>query len=130
MKVLVVEDTNDTRHMIRSLLRMKGHDVVEAINGLEAFNVARKEKPDLILMDLNMPVLDGFSSVRIIRVQEETAHIPIVAISAYLDSKEWKDKAIEAGCSETMTKPVDFKAFDNLLNKYSTGKNESSDPKP
>jgi CheY-like chemotaxis protein len=117
MNILVVDDTNDTRFLLRALLQKRGHFVVEATNGLEAFNIARKTVPDLILMDLHMPVLDGFSSIRLIRTLESIGQAPIIVISAFLDNG-WKEKAIEAGCTETLSKPIDLNKFSRLINKY------------
>ena len=102
MKVLIVDDYEDTREMLKMMLEMRGCVVVEAANGLEAVEVAMREKPDLILMDLNMPVLDGWEATRRLTTQEATRHIPIVAITANCAGNSG-DRALAAGARECMS---------------------------
>jgi CheY-like chemotaxis protein len=117
MKVLIVEDFDDTRELLRMMVRMKGCDSAEATNGQEAVEMASSEHPDLILMDLNLPVLDGWEATRRISARRETQDIPIVAVSAQC-SGDWKDKALRAGARECLEKPLDLTAFDRLLSRY------------
>jgi CheY-like chemotaxis protein len=119
MKVLIAEDFDDTRELISMIMRMKGCETAEARDGAEAVQMAASERPDLILMDLNMPVLDGWEATRRIRARGETSHIPVVAISAQCDG-DWHARALAAGARECLQKPVDFAAFDKLLDRYPT----------
>src|SRR5258705_10268571 len=104
---LVVEDFEDSRFMMRRLLEMAGYSVVEATDGEQAVKLAVEKKPELILMDLSLPKLDGLAATRIIREQEDLGHVPIVAVSAH-DSPESRVEALQAGCNEYVTKPIDF----------------------
>ena len=113
--VLLVEDYEDTRLMMRQQLELGGFRVVEASDGREAVERAEKQRPAVILMDLNMPVLDGFTAALRIREREETRGVPIVALTAY-DTSEFRAAARAVGCSEYLPKPV---AFDQLLSLVS-----------
>lgn len=117
MKVMIVEDFNDTREMLKLMLEMKGCDVVEAVDGREAVDCALGDGLDLILMDLNLPVLSGYEATREIVASPITRHIPVVAISAQC-SGERKQRALEAGCLECLSKPIDMPALDEVLNRY------------
>jgi CheY-like chemotaxis protein len=119
MKVLIVEDFDDTRDLLATIVRLKGCEASEATNGQEAIDVARREQPDLILMDLNLPILDGWEATRRIHLQRETSHIPVVAISAQCVG-DWRERALKAGARECMQKPVNFAAMDSLLERYPT----------
>jgi len=114
--VLVVEDFEDNRFMMRRLLEMSGYRVVEAVNGQEAVDIAQREEPDLILMDLSLPLLDGLSATRRIREQVALRKVPIVAVSAH-DTADFHAEALAAGCNEYVTKPIDFDQLENLLNR-------------
>jgi CheY-like chemotaxis protein len=115
-KVLVVEDYNDVRRMMCIMLRQYGFDVIEASDGYEAVEMALDGKPDLIFMDLAMPILDGVSAVKAIRAHDELKHTPIVAVTAYHDF--YKDKAKAVGCNEVIQKPLDFERLQPLVNEY------------
>lgn len=115
--VLVVDDAADIREMLGLMLSMKGCRVVEAANGREAVELAPQVRPDLILMDLSMPVLDGYEATRRIHGRRETSAIPIVAVSAFCDP-HGQQKALEAGCVECVGKPVDFGLLDRLLETH------------
>ena len=117
MKVLIVEDFDDTRELLRMMVEMKGCEAAEATNGQEAVEMAASERPDLILMDLNLPVLDGWEATRRIKSMRETSGIPVVAVSAQC-SGDWKDRALRAGARECLEKPLDLSAFDRLLSRY------------
>ena len=116
LTVMVVEDFEDNRFMMRRLLEMSGYRVVEAINGQEAVETARRELPDLILMDLSLPLLDGLAATRRIREQKELSKVPIIAVSAH-DTADFHAEAIAAGCNEYVTKPIDFDQLEELLNR-------------
>jgi two-component system, cell cycle response regulator DivK len=115
MLILVADDFEETRSVMRLLLEMKGHAVVEAADGREAVEGAISHDPDLILMDLSMPVMDGFDATRCLRKQAATARTPIVALTAHSDHGAWRAKAISCGCNECYAKPLDFDALDRLL---------------
>jgi CheY-like chemotaxis protein len=103
--VLVVEDYEDTRVLMRRQLELGGFRVVEAADGREAVERAERERPAVILMDLNMPVLDGFTAALRIRERKEMRGVPIVALTAY-DTAEFRAAARAVGCSEYVAKPV------------------------
>jgi CheY-like chemotaxis protein len=104
---LLVEDFEDSRFMMRRLLEYDGYRVVEATDGEEAVKMALQERPQLILMDLSLPKLDGLEATRRIRGDKASAKTPIIAVSAH-DSPQTREGALAAGCNEYVTKPVDF----------------------
>ncbi len=114
--VLVVEDFEDNRFMMRRLLEMSGYRVIEAVNGQEAIEAAQREHPDLILMDLSLPLLDGLSATRRIRAQPNLRQVPIIAVSAH-DTTDFHAEALAAGCNEYVTKPIDFDELEELLKR-------------
>jgi two-component system, cell cycle response regulator DivK len=114
--VLVVEDFEDNRFMMRRLLEMSGFRVLEAVNGVQAVEMAAGERPDIILMDLSLPLLDGLSATRRIRENGELRRVPIVAVSAH-DSADFHTEALAAGCNEYVTKPIDFDRLVELLER-------------
>src|SRR6185369_7977984 len=118
-KVLLVEDTEDNRFMMRRLLEMSGYRVVEAMNGEEAVNLARAEQPQLILMDLSLPVIDGLAATRLIRKLPALEATPIIAVSAH-DTSDFQDEAVEAGCNSYVTKPIDFNQLEQLIQQLLT----------
>jgi two-component system, cell cycle response regulator DivK len=115
--VLVVDDHEDIRELMRISLQAEGCHVVEAANGKEAVELAPQVGPRLILMDLSMPVLDGYEATRQIHQQPQLQDIPIVAVSAYCDPQN-RQKALAAGCVECVGKPVDFGLINDLLARY------------
>jgi len=115
-KVLVVEDYADTRTMMRYLLQHFGYEVLEAADGQEAVNIARLNHPDLILMDISMPAMDGLTATKIIRTIDGFAKIPIIAVTAY--GKSYYRQAIEAGCDDLINKPLDFDNLQPILEQY------------
>lgn len=112
--VLLVEDYDETRYMIGLQLRMNGYRVVEAADGQEAVEMAQREHPDLILMDLNLPVIDGFTATRRIREQAEMREVPIVALTAY-GTPDYRHRALAAGCNEFITKPINLDCLERTL---------------
>jgi two-component system cell cycle response regulator DivK len=112
--VMVVEDYEEARHMISMVLRMSGYVVVEATNGQEAVELARRTRPNVILMDLHLPVLDGLAATRRIREQPETRDVPVVALTAH-GTPDYRLKALAAGCNEFLTKPLDFDQLERTL---------------
>ena len=114
--LLLVEDTEDNRFMMRRLLEMEGYRVVEARNGEEAVKVAKDEKPALILMDLSLPVIDGLAATKLIRRMPEFKDVPIIAVSAH-DIADFQEEALTAGCNRYITKPIDFGELENLISE-------------
>jgi CheY-like chemotaxis protein len=117
MKILIVDDSADIRSMLSTYFQVVGYQVVEATNGLRAVEVAKKEYIDLILMDLYMPVMDGFAATQAIRQKPRTQSIPIIAISAYLDHSS-KERALKAGCNAVIDKTAHPNIIEALVDKY------------
>jgi two-component system, cell cycle response regulator DivK len=114
--VLVVEDYDDVRELMSIWLEGSGYRVVEARDGEAAVEAARRECPDLVIMDMSLPTLDGLSATAAIRQIEELCHVPVIACSAH-DVQEWSDKALAAGCNDFVSKPVDFAALEKALKR-------------
>ena len=114
---MVVEDYDDTRLLLKKGLEGLGYAVVEASNGQEAVDIASREHPDLILMDLDLPILDGIAATQHIRQQAGLESVPIVAVTAYPMSYT-RVKAFAKGCDEYMPKPIDMTELENLVNRY------------
>jgi CheY-like chemotaxis protein len=106
-KVLIVEDNEMNRDMLSRRLERRGFEVAIAVDGGEAVTCARSEKPDLILMDMSLPVMNGWEATRIIRDDANTAGIPVIALTAHSMPGD-REKAMEAGCNDYDTKPVDL----------------------
>ena len=113
--IMVAEDFEDTRTLLRRALELRGYHVVEARDGLEAVELVEQQCPDLILMDLNMPHLDGLAATE--RIRECRAlcqQVTIVAITAH-DTYGMREAALEAGCNEYLTKPIDLERLENIV---------------
>jgi CheY-like chemotaxis protein len=117
MTVMVVDDNEDLREMLRFMVERLGYEVVEAENGHEAVEMARSRCPNLILMDLSMPVMDGFAATRLLRKIEDMCNVPIIAISANRREQSQAD-ALAAGCNDYLTKPVNFHQLHSLLGNF------------
>jgi len=113
-RVLLVEDTEDNRFMMRRLLELSGFNVAEATNGAEAVRSAEFERPEIILMDLSLPVIDGLAATRRIRQLPELAGVPIIAVSAH-DTADFHAEALAAGCNAYVTKPIDYSDLEDLI---------------
>ena len=114
--VLIVEDYADTRTMMKYLLQGYGYQVIEAENGQEAVDSCKLQQPDLILMDLSLPVMDGLTATQIIRKFDGGGKVPIIAVTAYGNS--YYRQAIEAGCDDLINKPLDFNNLEPILEQY------------
>ena len=115
LTALVVDDYADSRHIFRRMLEMRGFGVAEAADGEEAVEAARRGCPDLILMDLNMPRMDGLMAASLIReLRGACEEVVIVAVTAF-DTYGMKDAALEAGCDDYLVKPVDFDELYKVL---------------
>jgi two-component system, cell cycle response regulator DivK len=106
-KLLLVEDNEMNRDMLSRRLQRNGYDVVFAPDGSIALNLASSEQPALILMDMSLPVMDGWEATRRIKANPSTASIPIIALTAHAMAGD-KEKAMDAGCEDYDTKPIDF----------------------
>jgi len=115
--IMVVEDYDDTRLLLKRGLEGLGYTVLEASNGQEAVDIAGREHPDLILMDLDLPILDGIAATQRIRQQTDLDNVPIVAVTAYPMSYTHV-KAFAKGCDEYMAKPIDMTELANLVSRY------------
>jgi CheY-like chemotaxis protein len=115
--IMVVEDYDDTRMLLKQALEMLGYSVLEASNGQEAVDIADRERPDLILMVLDLPILDGIAATQRIRQQEHMESVPIVAVTAYPLSYS-RVKAFAKGCNEYMPKPIDMSELARVVNRY------------
>ena len=103
-RILVVEDQDDNRQIIRDMLAATDYEIMEAVNGEEALAAVAKERPDLILMDIQMPILDGYEATRRIKADPALRAIPIIAITSYALSGD-EQKARAAGCNDYVPKP-------------------------
>jgi CheY-like chemotaxis protein len=117
--VMLVEDYRDTREMMRQMLELKGCRVVEASNGQEAIQLSQQGGLDLVLMDLNMPVLDGFTATLRIREYERTRDVPVVAVTAF-DTAEFRAAADAVGCCDFVVKPLDPEYLSALITRLLT----------
>ena len=113
-RVLVVEDNALNIKLVRTLLRLEGHEVVEVSTGERAVEIAAQIKPDLILMDIQLPGINGLEACALLKADPRTATIPIIALTSYAMPGD-KDKALAAGCAGHMTKPIDVKSFGSTI---------------
>lgn len=114
--ILVAEDSADSREMMSTLLSLKGYDVLSAENGLEAVEVASTKLPDLILVDLELPKLDGLGVARKLRNRHGLTAVPIIMVSGH-DPARHREAALRAGCTDYLVKPIDFDRLDEILTK-------------
>ncbi len=106
-KILLVEDNEMNRDMLSRRLERKGYEVVLALDGQSGVEMAQSQAPDLVLMDMSLPVLDGWEATRRLKADAATQHIPVIALTAHAMSSD-REKAIEAGCDDYDTKPVEL----------------------
>jgi two-component system cell cycle response regulator DivK len=114
LTILVVEDYEDTSLAMRLALERKGYRIIEASDGEQAVEVAARERPDVVLMDLNLPVLDGLAAAGRIRANPGSRDIIIVAVTAHQD-QDYRARALTAGCNAFVTKPIDFEWLNDLI---------------
>ena len=112
--VLVVDDFDDTRLLLRTWLERRGFRVIEAENGMDAINQAETESPDLIIMDMQMPKLDGLSATRRIRGLKSLNSVPIVAVSAY-GADQFREQGLPAGCDEYVSTPFQPATLEGII---------------
>ena len=115
--IMVVDDTEGVRRIIMMQLKTLGYRVAGAQSGLEAVEIIKQEHPALVLMDINMPEVDGLQTTRIIRQTAGIDNIPIIGLSAH-HGAEIRNTALAAGCNEFVTKPIEFRLLGNLINQH------------
>lgn len=115
-KILIVEDYADARNFMKFLIESYGYQALEASDGEQAVQKVQQEQPDLVLMDLSMPIMDGLAATRVIRGFDKTAKLPIIAVTAYGES--FYKQALEAGCDDLINKPIDFATLEPVLDQY------------
>jgi two-component system, cell cycle response regulator DivK len=116
IKILVVEDNELNADMLSQRLTRKGYEIIFAVDGEEAIQVAKKSKPQLILMDMGLPILDGWEATRRLKADPETKHIPIIALTAHSMADD-REQALNVGCEEYETKPVNFTRLIDKIEK-------------
>lgn len=114
-RILVIEDNETNMYLVGFILRKNGHEVIEARSGEEGVELAVKEKPDLILMDIQLPGIDGLEATRRIRESEE--EVPIIALTSYAMTGD-RDKSLAAGCTGYIEKPINPNTFIGEIEKY------------
>ncbi len=115
-KILIVEDNPDMISILQVQLGNMGYDTVQATNGMQAVDIAATQLPDLILMDIIMPVTDGFEATRLIRQNAKTSSIPIIAVTA-LDGHIYEEECLESGCNDHIAKPFTTKELVSRIEK-------------
>jgi two-component system cell cycle response regulator DivK len=119
-KVLIVEDNEMNRDMLSRRLARRGYDVVMALDGLESLKIAESESPDIILMDLSLPVMNGADATRHLKANPATSAIPVIALTAFAMASD-RSEAMQAGCDDYDTKPVELQRLigkmDNMLSR-------------
>ena len=124
-RVLVIEDTAENMRLFRAVLKLEGVEVLEAESAPVGIEIAARESPDLILMDIQMPEMDGLTATRLLRAEPKTAHIPIVAVTASVTEKD-RSKTLEAGCDGHIPKPIDPSIFGQQLAGFLREKADSA----
>ena len=116
-KILIVEDNEMNRDMLSRRLERRGFAIVMAVDGQQGVDMARSEKPDLILMDMSLPVMDGWTATRTIKADAEMAKIPVIALTAHAMAGD-REKAMEAGCDDYDTKPIELPRLLEKIGKF------------
>lgn len=116
-RILLVEDNEMNRDMLSRRLERKGFTVLVAVDGAEGVAKARAERPDLILMDMNLPILDGWEATRQIKADEQTGKIPVIGLTAHAMAGD-REKCLAAGCDQYDTKPVDFTSLLGKIREF------------
>ncbi|MBA3386005.1 MAG: response regulator [Verrucomicrobiota bacterium] len=124
-KILLVEDNEMNRDMLSRRLRRRGYNVVLAVDGPSGVKMAQTEAPDLVLMDMSLPVVDGWEATRRLKTEAATKHIPVIALTAHAMSGD-REKALEAGCDDYDTKPVELPRLLEKIEALLTGDETAS----
>ena len=113
-KVLIVEDSEESRSFMKFLVESYGFQVIEASDGIEALDKFKKNHPDIVLMDMSLPMVNGLITTKAIRESDTTGKVLIIAITAF--GKSYYEQAIEAGCNDLISKPIDAALLESILN--------------
>lgn len=116
-KILVVDDNRDGRELVVKVLKSKGYQILEAIDGEEALEKVFSERPDLILMDISIPKIDGYEVTRRLKADEDLSEIPIIALTAHA-MKGDREKALSAGCNGYIPKPINVREFPSQIEAF------------
>jgi CheY-like chemotaxis protein len=116
-RILIAEDFDENRIALKLMLRFAGFEALEACDGRQAVEMVRSERPDLVLMDISLPVIDGLQATREIRADTEFARLPIIIVSAH-DNQETTHEAFTAGGTDYISKPIDFDELKKLIEKH------------
>ena len=119
-KILLVEDNERNRKLVRTILEFRGYEVIECEDGTPSLELARQHKPALVLMDIQLPVMDGITALRKLREDPETAAIPVVAVTASVTPGE-REKVVAAGFNGYVAKPIDVTTFGEMVDKHVSG---------
>ena len=119
-KILLVEDNERNRKLVRTILEFKGYEVVECEDGAPSLDLAKAHKPALVLMDIQLPTMDGITALRRLRDDPETAAIPVVAVTASVTPGE-RDKVVAAGFNGYVSKPIDVTTFGAMVDSHIAG---------
>jgi CheY-like chemotaxis protein len=115
-KVLIVEDYEDSRSFLKFLVESYGYQVIEAEDGIEALDCFKKHQPDIVLMDISLPMVNGLITTKAIRDCDSTGKVPIIAITSF--GKAFYEQAVDAGCNDLISKPLDTDSLESLLSSY------------
>ncbi len=116
-RILIVEDNMDTYELVRFILEKNGFDTFLAMNGRDGFHAASKQKPDLIIMDLSMPEMDGWTATRLIKSNDQTSSIPLIALTAHVLPGD-RQRAMDSGCDDYITKPMDLRELVEAVERW------------
>ncbi len=115
--ILIVEDSAMNRKLVTTILQPHGYNLLIAVDGEQAIEIATRELPDLILMDMQLPKISGYDAAQVLKSQPGTAHIPIVALTAHAMENE-RERAMASCCDGYITKPINTRAFPDLMRQY------------
>jgi two-component system cell cycle response regulator DivK len=116
-RILIVEDNRDSRELVAKILTARGYVVLEAHDGIEALQMTESERPDLILMDISLPKIDGHEATRRLKSDEKLCAIPVIALTAHA-MKGDREKAMTAGCSGYITKPINIRELPDQIERF------------
>lgn len=123
-KILVVEDNENNRRLIRDVLLYYGYEVIEAGDGVEGVRLAKEHLPDLILLDIQMPVMNGFTALNVLREAPETKNIKVIAMTSFAMTGD-KERIMAAGFDDYISKPIDTRELPKLVERMLAGKREA-----
>lgn len=116
-RILIAEDLDENRIALKLMLKLAGFDPLEACDGKQAIEIVRSEKPDLVLMDISLPIIDGLQATRSLRADAGLGQLPIIIVSAY-DNPETRDEAQASGGTDYISKPIEFDHLKEMIMKY------------